>query len=103
MVEWRVFGLKARVSFEGVDGDVIVHGDSIIQVNYSEETKKAIDEIYKRNSNLLDIFKEYFTRPLAKRRVCIDVTITKNPVLAAVMRKQILAYFPEASQPQKGN
>ena len=90
-------GLRLGVVFEGVDGDVIIHGDSIIQVRYSEETKKVVDEAYKRNSNLLDIFKEYFTRSLGKKKTSIDVVLTKNSELAAVMRKQILSYFPEAA------
>lgn len=91
--------VKLGVSFEGLDGDVMIHGDGIIQVNYSKETKAVVDGVYARNSNLLGIFKEYFYKQaLKKSKTSIDVTITKNPELAALMRNQILSHFPESKK-----
>lgn len=100
--EWIKGGygpIMLGVAFEGIDDDFIIHGDSVVQVKYSEDTKKAIDAVYKRCANLTDIFKEYFTGTLSKRKSNIDVTITKNPELAAVMRNQILSHFLEAKSP----
>ncbi|MFH1224665.1 MAG: hypothetical protein V1676_02570 [Candidatus Diapherotrites archaeon] len=87
-------GLKTGVPLGSMEGDTIVQGDGIYEIKYSEESREFIDEIYGRNSNLLDLFNEYFLKnAIKKNKVQIDVKISKNPHMASVLRNQVLAHF----------
>jgi len=87
-------GLKTGVPLGSMEGDIIVQGDGIYEIKYSEESREFIDEIYNRNSNLLDLFNEYFLKnAIKKNKVKIEVTISKNPHMASVLRNQILSQF----------
>ncbi len=86
--------VKLGVQFEG-DQDIAAQGDSVLEINYSEETKKIIDKIYNRTSGLSGLFREYFTKPESLKQTRIELKITKNPQLAELVRKQVMSYFIE--------
>ena len=97
MINILISGVKIGVEFEG-DQDIMVHGDSICETKYSNETKQIIDDIYMRTSNLGELFKEYFTKAAVKKEMKIDLTITKNPQMADLIRKQVMSYFKETKE-----
>lgn len=70
-----------------IDEDVVVQGCSIVQIKYTEETKKEIDEINLKIRNLQDLFKFY----LEKRTIKIhaEMKITKDCNLAKIVRNDI--------------
>jgi len=84
--------IKIGVEFEG-GHDIMVHGNSICETKYSDETKQIIDNIYTRTSNLGELFKEYFATATVKKEMRIDLTITKNPQMANLIRKQVMSHF----------
>jgi len=67
------------------ENDIGVQGDSIWQAKFSEETKKLMDTVYKRNADLGDLFQEYVRQSLKKYPVHIEVTIEKNPTAAKLL------------------
>ncbi|MFH1239658.1 MAG: hypothetical protein V1672_00400 [Candidatus Diapherotrites archaeon] len=86
-------GVKLGVNFDEFDNEIIVHGDSILVFEYSEESKKVIDQFYQKNSNLTDLFSEFTRKKFASRKVDIMVKITKNQQMAEVLRKKFMTYF----------
>ena len=85
--------VKLRVNVDGIKEDIIVHGDTVWQVNYSEETKQLLDRIYTRARDLTGLFREYFFSPEKETQQYIEVKLTRNPMFAELMRKKILEYF----------
>ena len=76
------------------ENDIGVQGDSIWQAKFSDETKKLMDAVYKRNANLGDLFQEYVRQSLKKYPVHIEVTIEKNPTAAKLLlRGTVKKYF----------
>lgn len=91
-------GIKFDSKIKSPDDHLIIHGDSIIQINYSEETNKIVDMVYERNHNLTDLFIEYFIRDALKRKADIEVKIRKDPAVATLLREQIISHFKEAQK-----
>ena len=79
----------------GLDEDLEIQGDYIIEVKYDTTTKEIIEKYYKKWKNTEDAFKEFGLKEEPK--VHATVRITKNPELAKFMKKQIMEkYFGEA-------
>ncbi len=74
--------------------DVIVQGNTIVQVSYSKETKEKIDKIYENVHNLADLFKFYMKNN--SDGLAIEVKITQNEQLAKMMRENIMQKIKEA-------
>ena len=76
--------------------DLIIHGEYILEIQYSEKMKKDLDEIYSKIENLGDLFKLYVGNSVPQDQGKIEVTFTRNPTLAALMRSQFVEkYFGE--------
>jgi hypothetical protein len=74
--------------------DTVIHGECILEVKYSEETKKMLDDIYGNTKNIGDLFKQYMRQKISKKQGKIEVAITKNPELAAFLKVQLIdKYF----------
>lgn len=86
-------GIKQTADFDKYDDEIMIHGDSIITYEYSEESKKIIDNFYQKTKNIADLFKEYVNKKSQSQKVDISVKITKDPQMADMLRKQILSYF----------
>ena len=76
----------------------MVHGDSIITYEYTKDSKKIIDEFYKNNKSMADLFKEFVAKKTTSRKVDISVKIVKDPQMAEVLRNKVLDYFKEVSK-----
>lgn len=86
-------GVKIGAEKELFDYDLIVHGDSVIQFNASQKTKQILDEIYNRNKNITDLFREVYFRDTLKSPMHFEVTITRDPSMANFLKKQLMKYF----------
>jgi len=94
--QWHRSGfghVKLGINADGIKEDILVHGDTVWEINYSKETKKLLDEIYNRTRDLTTLFQEYFIRPKKEKQQHIEVKLTRNPVFAELMRKKIMAHF----------
>ena len=69
--------------------DIIVHGETIIQLKFSKEANELMDEMYNKVSNFQDLFVEYLRKDKEKKQSKIELVITKNPQLAEMVMKQI--------------
>ena len=84
-----VIGANVRV-YE----DVIVQGNTLVQIKYSEKTKQKIDEIYESVNSLTVLFGFYMKRNFDKLE--IEVTITRNDQIAKITRENIRNKIEEA-------
>lgn len=85
--------VKIGIGEELFDDCLIVHGDGIIRVISPPKTKQILDEVYNRNKNLTDLFKEVFFRDALKTQLHFDVTVTRDPQMAKFLKKQLMKYF----------
>lgn len=75
------------------DDALMVQGDGILEITSSAKTKQILDEVYNRNKNLTDLFREVYFRNTLKTPLQFDVTITRNPQMAKFLKKQLMKYF----------
>lgn len=87
-----------RVSGIGIVGhnmdireDIFIQGDYLIEIQLSDTAKKIIEQYWNRWKNIDETFKEFGL----KKEPIIEtiVKITKNPQLAAFMKKELEKYF----------
>ena len=91
---WDKLGIKEKSGVKGVfDVSTLVYKDTIIQVFYPAEIRKALDEVYNstENPNKLDI--DNFFETVFEKKTRIPVLITKNKVVAEELMKQIKSFF----------
>ncbi|HLC62321.1 MAG TPA: hypothetical protein VJI52_04870 [Candidatus Nanoarchaeia archaeon] len=84
IAEWPDVIIGADID---VVDDIVVQGHTIMQIKYSDATKKKLDEIYSKVSNLADLFKFYVDKQDLKME--IELKITQNPELAELVRENI--------------
>jgi len=75
----------------GLENDIFIQGDHIIEVKFDEKSKKLIEGYYKKWRNLEDCFKEFGLGPEPK--IQATMRITKNPEMARFLRKQMEKVF----------
>ncbi|MBI2530140.1 MAG: hypothetical protein HYW05_03275 [Candidatus Diapherotrites archaeon] len=88
-----VSNVKIGTKEQLFDDSLYVQGDCIIEVVSSAETKQILDEVYNRNKNLTDLFREVYFRNTLKTPMHFDLTITRNPDMAKFLKKQLMKYF----------
>jgi hypothetical protein len=87
----RVGGCSAPVGTKvPIDNDVFVQGDCIIEVEFSDETKKMFEQYYNKWHNLEDNFKEFGLKE--EPRIDATVKITRNPSMAKFMKNELEKY-----------
>ena len=74
-----------------LEKDTLIHGDSIVEVEFTPEFEKFIEETYSKISNLEDLLKFFITQK--EPETIIKVAITRNPSLAGLMRKQVMQKY----------
>ncbi len=77
-----------------IDEDLFINGEYIIEIRFSEESKKIVDKYYNKLRNMEDIFKEFALKK--EPEMDITVTITKNPQLAEFLRKKLMDSYEKA-------
>lgn len=80
---------------ERVEEDIMVRGDLVIQVHYSEKTRKELHRIFSQINSLTDLFHMYFIQGKSDGPFDIDVTISENPAMAKLFREKVKGYFGE--------
>jgi len=90
--QYNAIGFKSKIipGLDEYNDDILVSGSLIAQVNYSVETKKAIDVLYNKISDLRALFKEYVKPTFPKKGIEIHFKITENPALAATLGKHYM-------------
>ena len=76
--------------------DLIIHGDGIMNIAFSDETISMMNEAYSKIPNLSSLFKEFAKNAFSKEKVSIDVKISKNPELAKTLQEHFMTYFDKA-------
>jgi len=74
-----------------LENDIFIQGNHIIEVKFSDDSKKLIEEYYKKWKNLEDCFKEFGLGPEPK--IHATMRITKNTEMARFLRKQMEKVF----------
>jgi hypothetical protein len=77
-----------------IDEDLFVYGEYLIEVRFSEESKKIIEYYYNKLNNIEDVFKEFALKK--EPEMDITVTITKNKQLADYLNKKLLDAYNKA-------
>ncbi len=86
-------GAKIGVKDLNLDKEIVIHGEHIVEVKYSQETRKMLDDVYRETHDLGDLFKQYVKQAISKTPNHIEVTITRKPELAALMQKQLIEKY----------
>ncbi len=79
-----------------VNEDLILQDNYILEIKFSEETKKSFEHYFNKWKNIEDVFKEFGLRNEPK--ISATLRITKNPELAAFMRGQLEKVFDKSVQ-----
>ncbi len=90
--QYKLAGFKTKIitGVEDYNDDILICGSLIVQIRYSKETKKAIDELFKKNPTLATLFKTYVISGLPDKKIEIHFKITENPALAATLGKHYM-------------
>lgn len=91
---WNKTGMKAKVGIDVASTfDLVVLNGFIIQVFYSLETKKKLNEIYSKTTRVKDLNVDDFFHSIFEKKTVVLVKVTKDPLMANALRKQTLGYF----------
>jgi hypothetical protein len=97
----RIGAVGAPVGTDvGIDEDIFVQGDCIIEVKFSEETKKFFEKYYQKWRNINGLLKEFGIKDEPK--IQATMRITKNPVMADFLRKQLDKVFTKQEKIKTG-
>ncbi|HLD58935.1 MAG TPA: hypothetical protein VI977_04850 [archaeon] len=103
--QYKLANFKSKIidGLQDYNDDIVIMGSLIAQVNYSNATKKAIDDLYAKIPGLTALFKEYVVPSFPKIKVEINFKMTEDPALAATLgkhymeiwqkNKEVLAHF----------
>ena len=92
----RVGALGVIGSDVPFEDDFITQGEWLIQIHFSDESKKIIEKYWKKWKTIEDTFKDFGLKEEPKME--IQATVTKNPALARFMREQIVKYYEIAKK-----
>ncbi len=84
--------IKLGVNHEYED-DFAVRNSYVIQVHFSDETKKIMDSYYKNVKDIKDLLKYYIFQKIPKEKIKITVTVYRNRDMANLLKKQAISYF----------
>jgi len=90
--QYNLIGFNSKIvdGLKDYNDDIAIIGSLIVQVNYSKETKKVIDELYARTPGLTALFKEYVVSTFPQKKVEINFKVSENSSLAATLGKHYL-------------
>ncbi len=77
-----------------IEEDIIVQGHTIVQIKYSEKTRKTLDSIYEKVHNFHDLFSQYLKNNTNQME--IEMKITQNPQVAGIIMQNIKNYMEGA-------
>jgi len=93
----RINAICAPIGTEvDIDEDLFVYGEYLIEIKFSEDSKKIFEKYYNKLHNMEDVFKEFALRK--EPEMNITVIITKNPQLAGFLNKKLMDIYTKASQ-----
>jgi len=96
----RVGGISAPTGTKlDINEDLFIQGDCIIEVLYSEETKKIIEHYYTKWKTLDDCYKEFGLKDEPKTHSVMR--ITKNPEMANFWRNHLTKVLKESLKAKK--
>ena len=88
-------GAKFGVKDLNIQKDLIFHGAHYIEIEYSDESKKFLDNFFE-NTDGIDSLYQNFLKKKTSNKLDITVRIVKNPELVQFMRNQLIEkYFGE--------
>lgn len=86
-------GVKTAVPLDNHNDDFFVHGNHVIQVNFSKETQDFLDEFYSKTTGITDLFASFLKQEEQKRKLRIEAKIIENPERANLLREQVKSHF----------
>ncbi|MBU2100373.1 hypothetical protein KKG83_03800 [Candidatus Micrarchaeota archaeon] len=96
----KVGGIGAPIGTKvDIDEELFVQGDCLIEVKYSEETKKIIEHYFNKWKSLDDSFKEFGLKPEPKTHSVMR--ITRNPEMANFWRNHLTKVLKESLKAKK--
>jgi len=75
------------------DCDIMVLGDSIVQLYIPQEVAASLDHIFSQAKQIADISVPALYTKFYKRKALVKMVITKNPELAERLRQRIRSFF----------
>ncbi len=85
-------GCKTNAHIEGLKDDFFIHGDTIFQVQLSDETKKFMDEYYEKISDLQELY-TFYKNGNSLPKFDINVKIYRNLQMANTLRELVKKQF----------
>jgi len=82
-----------------IDNDLFIYGDYIIEVHFSEESKKILKYYYNKIKNLNGIYLEFALKK--EPEMDITVIITKNPSLSKFLGNKLRETYNDAIKKKK--
>ena len=82
-----------------IDNDIFAYGDYVIEIYFSEESKKIIKTYYNKTKSLNGIYREFALKK--EPEMDITVTITKNPSLSKLIGDQLRKIYHESIKKEK--
>ncbi|MEK6970767.1 MAG: hypothetical protein AABW68_03680 [archaeon] len=97
---YRLAGIKAfKTGIKlKLEDDFFVVDDVIVRVKFSTETRKFMDKIYSKITDLKQLFHYYFTEVDKKDPSSIEVIIERNPTMARMIQNQIMQYLDDGTK-----
>lgn len=83
--------VKTGVQSKFLSKSFVVHGDVVVEIEYSKETLRFLRELFSQMKNLSDLFRFYLHKKLSKHEYHVTVTIQKNPTLAKIISDEVKA------------
>ncbi|MFA6269212.1 MAG: hypothetical protein WC652_05320, partial [archaeon] len=77
-----------------INEDLFINGEYIIEIRFSEESKKILEKYYNKLRNMEDVFREFALRK--EPEMDITVTITKNSQLAEFLRAKLMDVYEKS-------
>ena len=82
-----------KIKKEGVDCDIGVFGDTIMQVYLPQFIKEKIEEIYKKCKNPSEVNIPDFIKNILNKEVTIQLVLTNNKEIADQLKQNVLNEF----------
>ncbi len=100
---YGVFNVKTAMGVEGPDTpEIIVIGDTVIQIFNPPEMRKKIADLYEKTKSLLSLEIVKTFSDVAFKEMKVTVLINRNPVAAKTIRDEVNSKFLAPKKPAKG-
>ena len=91
---WKKLGVKEKVGVKDFsDTSMLVYKDTIVQVFYPTDIRKALDKVYNSTDNISKLDIDNFFKTVFEKKTRIPVLISRDEEVATELMKQIKSNF----------